>query len=109
MSSETALKASARFWFVTTLTGQLLFGFAVASFYGLTAARGDFHPDTSDLDFFVEFEDLGWKGSFKRYMGLKLGLEDLFGRPVDLVELHAVTNRHFIEVATQHRHLLYAA
>jgi uncharacterized membrane protein len=43
MSSETALKASARFWFATTLIGQLIFGFAVLSFYGLTAARGDFH------------------------------------------------------------------
>lgn len=43
MSSETALKASARFWFVTTLIGQLIFGFAVLSFYGLTAARGDYH------------------------------------------------------------------
>src|SRR5260370_24749963 len=25
--------------------------------------RGDFDPVTSDLDFFVEFESLGWRGS----------------------------------------------
>jgi uncharacterized protein len=74
-----------------------------------SAARGAFDPDHSDLDFFVEFEDLGWEGSFRRYMDLKLGLEDLFGRSVDLVELKAVTNPYFLEVATKHRELLYAA
>jgi hypothetical protein len=74
-----------------------------------SAARGDFDPTTSDLDFFVEFTDPGWKGSFKRYMGLKLDLEETFGRPVDLVELASVKNPYFVEVATQHRRLLYAA
>lgn len=41
--AETALKASERFWFGVTLIGQLSFGFAVTSFYGLTALRGDYH------------------------------------------------------------------
>jgi predicted nucleotidyltransferase len=48
-----------------------------------SAARGDFDTSRSDLDFFVEFTDLGWKGSFKRFMGLKLDLECLFDRPID--------------------------
>jgi len=42
-SADTVLKAATRFWFVVTVVGQLAFGFAVASFYGLTALRGDFH------------------------------------------------------------------
>jgi uncharacterized membrane protein len=41
--ADTALKASARFWFVVTVIGQLAFAFAIASFFGLTALRGDFH------------------------------------------------------------------
>jgi tetratricopeptide (TPR) repeat protein len=41
--ADTALKASARFWFAVTVIGQLAFAFAVASFYGLTALRGDYH------------------------------------------------------------------
>lgn len=41
--ADTALKAAARFWFVVTVIGQLLFAFAVASFYSLTALRGDYH------------------------------------------------------------------
>jgi uncharacterized membrane protein len=41
--ADTALKAAARFWFGVTVIGQLVFAFAVASFYGLTALRGDYH------------------------------------------------------------------
>ena len=74
-----------------------------------SGARGDFDPATSDLDFLVEFEPLGWKGSFKRYMGLKLDLEALFGRNVDLVEPSAINNPYFLQVANKHRALVYAA
>ena len=41
--ADGALKAAARFWFVVAVIGQLVFGFATASFYGLTALRGDYH------------------------------------------------------------------
>jgi len=41
--ADSALKASARFWFAVTVIGQLAFAFAIASFFGLTALRGDFH------------------------------------------------------------------
>ena len=74
-----------------------------------SAARGDFDPARSDLDFFVEFTDLGWKGSFKRFMGLKLDLEELFGRPIDLIEPKAIVNPYFAMVANRHRALIYAA
>lgn len=74
-----------------------------------SAAREDFDPARSDLDFLVEFEDLGWQGSSDRYFGLLFGLEDLFGRKIDLVELSAVKNPHFREVATRHREPLYDA
>ncbi len=43
----------------------------------------------SDLDFVVEFE----RKSFDAYMDLKAYLEDLFGRPVDLVIQEAVKPR----------------
>jgi predicted nucleotidyltransferase len=74
-----------------------------------SAARGDFDPQKSDLDFLVEFKDLGWKGSFKRFMGLKLELERLLGHPVDLVEPKAISNPYFAQVVNQHRALVYAA
>src|SRR5258708_4672290 len=55
------------------------FGVQSLSLFG-SSARGEETPQ-SDLDFIVEFEEK----SFDSYMDLKLFLEDLFGRPVDLV------------------------
>lgn len=43
-------------------------------------ARGDDH-EGSDVDVLVTFEG---PATFRSFMGLKLDLEDLFGRPVDL-------------------------
>ena len=55
------------------------FGVRSLSLFG-SSARGEDTPE-SDLDFVVEFE----KKSFDSYMDLKLFLEELFDRPVDLV------------------------
>jgi predicted nucleotidyltransferase len=55
------------------------FGVRSLSLFG-SCARGD-ETAQSDLDFVVELE----RKSFDAYMDLKLFLEDLFGRPVDLV------------------------
>lgn len=55
------------------------FGVKKIGIFG-SAARGEAGP-TSDVDVLVEFED----PAFDRYMDLKFYLEDLFGRPVDLV------------------------
>lgn len=41
--ADGALNRAVQFWFVVTVIGQLVFAFAVASFYGLTALRGDLH------------------------------------------------------------------
>ena len=41
--ADTALTAAARFWFAVTIIGQVVFAFTVASFYALTALRGDYH------------------------------------------------------------------
>jgi uncharacterized protein len=57
-----------------------------------SAARGDFDPDRSDLDFVVEFDRSAPQHPFDSYFGLKEELEVLLGRKVDLVELGAVRN-----------------
>ncbi len=74
-----------------------------------SAARGDFSPGESDFDFFVEFEPNQARGAFKRYMNLKLSLEELLGHSVDLIERSAVQNCYFLQIADQHREELYAA
>ena len=74
-----------------------------------SAARGDFNPAASDVDFLVEFNEASWEGSSDRYFGLLFGLEDLLGRKVDLVERSAVRNPHFLAVAERHTELIYDA
>jgi predicted nucleotidyltransferase len=53
-----------------------------------SAARNE-ASDASDLDFLVEFD----RKSFDNYMDLKFYLEELLGRPVDLVLKDAVKPR----------------
>jgi uncharacterized protein len=50
-----------------------------------SAAGGGFDPEASELDFVVSFEERDPPRLFDRYFGLEEGLEDLFGRKVDLV------------------------
>src|SRR5258708_39052450 len=58
-----------------------------------SAARDDFDPARSDLDFLVEFEREHPEAlSLDTYFGLKEALEALFERRVDLVEPGAVRN-----------------
>lgn len=57
-----------------------------------SAARGDFEPDRSDLDFVVEFEPGPRGGLDDRYFRLRAELERIVKRPVDLVERGCVTN-----------------
>ena len=40
--ADTALKAAATFWFLVAVTGQWIFAYYVASFYGGSAVQGDF-------------------------------------------------------------------
>ncbi len=66
--------------------------FQVRRLFG-SAARGDFDPEHSDVDFLVEF-DLGHPEalSLETYFGFKELLKALLGRPADLVEPGAMRN-----------------
>lgn len=56
------------------------YGVKTLAFFG-SMARGDDH-EGSDVDVLVTFEG---KATFDNFMGLKLDLEDLFGRSVGLL------------------------
>jgi predicted nucleotidyltransferase len=70
-----------------------------------SAARGDYEPDRSDIDLLVEFDRVDPDAlSLRTYLGLKEALEELLGRPVDLIESGAVDNpylRASIEAAQE--------
>jgi hypothetical protein len=77
--------------------------------FGSASAVGEsFDPDSSDLDFLVEFEESGPVEHSRAYFGLLNDLEDLFGRKIDLVETKAISNPYFLESVNLSREVVYA-
>jgi uncharacterized protein len=74
-----------------------------------SAADGTFDPDRSDLDFLVEFLPMEAGPHAKAYFGVWFGLQDLFHRPVDMVETPAVTNPYFLRAIRLQRTTVYAS
>ena len=73
-----------------------------------SAVRDDFDPQTSDLDFLVEFDDLPPALYAAAYFELKEGLEAIFRRPVDLVTEPSLANPYFRARVTAERRSVYA-
>jgi hypothetical protein len=74
-----------------------------------SAARGDFDPGHSDIDFLVEFDRGAPQHPFDAYFGFKEALEALFGRSVDLVEAGAVENPYLKASIEESRENVFAA
>ena len=74
-----------------------------------SAASGSFNPESSDLDFLVEFEDLPPGEYAEAYFGLLEELQGMFRRNIDLVVAHSLRNPYLIESIQRSRALLYAA
>lgn len=86
----------------------LRFGATSLSVFG-SAVDGSFDPHTSDLDFLVRFDSTSSHSRFDAFFGLKEALEELFGRPVDLLSVESIENPYFASVVNETRHELYAA
>jgi predicted nucleotidyltransferase len=76
---------------------------------GCSTAAGRDRQGDSDLDFLVEFETVPAGEYADTYFGLRESLEDLYGRPVDLVVDSAIRNPYFRESVERTKTLLYAA
>lgn len=74
-----------------------------------SAARGEFAPGRSDLDFLVRFQPCMPEEHAARYFGLLADFQDLFGCGIDLVEIGAVRNPYFLESIEASRTLVYAS
>lgn len=73
-----------------------------------SAVSGHYRHGASDLDFLVEFDPLPPGTYADTYFGLLEALEDLFGKPVDLVVSSAIKNPYFRESIDSTKSLLYA-
>ena len=84
------------------------FGVCSMDVFGSAARAKDFDPARSDADFLVEFAPDA-PADLHRFFGVKAELEQLLGRPVDLVERDAVRNPFVRAAIEQHRQSVYAA
>ena len=63
--------------------------------------------DSSDIDILILFYQMDLMDYFDNYMDLKEELEQLFKRPVDLVENQAIRNPIFRRVVDREKQLIY--
>lgn len=73
-----------------------------------SAVTGQLHGD-SDVDLLVSFKPMEVREHGRHFFGLKADLEAALGRPVDLLEVDALTNPYFLKAIECERTLLYAA
>lgn len=74
-----------------------------------SAITDHFDPTRSDLDMLVVFADMLPGDYADAYFALKQGLEDLFGRDVDLVTASTLENPYFRREVETTKQSLFAA
>jgi len=72
-----------------------------------SAATGHFDDQRSDLDFLVEFEEMAPGTYAKACYSLRDNLEQLFGRPIDLLTEAALVNPYLRRQIESERRTLY--
>lgn len=84
------------------------YGVARLDLFG-SASGGQFSTETSDVDLVVEFLPEARRRAFDNYFGLQEGLEQLLGRPVDLVTDASIRNPYLRRAIDESRQPLYGA
>jgi uncharacterized protein len=81
--------------------------YKVRELYAFGSVLGGEFNDTSDIDLLVNFDPMDLANYTDNYFNFKFSLEDLFERPVDLVEESALKNPYFKESISNSRQLVY--
>lgn len=63
--------------------------------------------NSSDIDMLIQFNQVDLLDYFDNYMDLKEKLEELFKRPIDLVENQAIKNPIFRQIVDRDKMLVY--
>ncbi len=71
--------------------------------------RDDFNPETSDIDFLVEFKPEGHKGWMWEYTEVRMAFEALFERKVDVLAERGLQNPILLKYVNREKELLYVA
>jgi predicted nucleotidyltransferase len=75
-----------------------------------SAARDDFDPETSDIDFLYTFSSEVTLDEYaENFFGLMWALDELFGRQVDMTAEKSLSNPYLIESIKRDKLLVYEA
>jgi len=81
--------------------------YKVRELYVFGSVITDKFNKNSDIDLLVQFENIDILKYFDNYMDFKEKLENLLGRPVDLLENQAIRNPIFRMVVDRNKQLVY--
>lgn len=87
--------------------GQLCANHKVKSLHAFGSVLTSTFHSQSDIDLIVSFDDMELAEYADNYYDLKFSLEELFNRPVDLLEEQAIRNPYFKENVDQKKELVY--
>ena len=79
----------------------------VKELYLFGSVLTDKFNETSDIDMLIQFNQVDLLEYFDNYMDLKESLEQLFLRPIDLIENQAIRNPIFRKVIEREKQLVY--
>lgn len=79
----------------------------VKSLYAFGSILSDKFNDESDIDLIVDFSNMNTEDYADNYFDLKFSLQDIFNRPIDLLESKALKNPYFLEKINKQKKLVY--
>ena len=79
----------------------------VRTLYVFGSASADTMTHESDVDLLVDFKNVSLNDYADNYFDLKFSLENLFNRPVDLLEEKALHNPYLIKSINRSKKLVY--
>jgi len=79
----------------------------VKTLYAFGSVLNDKFDVGSDVDLIVAFNDIPLEEYADNYFDLKFSLQDMFNRPVDLLEEQAVKNPYFKQNINRNKQLIY--
>lgn len=79
----------------------------VKSLYAFGSVLTSDFDINSDIDLIVDFKDVDVNDYDDNYFDFKFSLQDIFNRPVDLLEEQAIKNPYFKQAVNQTKELVY--
>lgn len=79
----------------------------VKSLYAFGSVLTDNFNNESDIDLIVDFSNIAVEDYADNYFDFKFSLQDIFERPIDLLEEKALKNPYFRQSVYQNRKLVY--